>query len=251
MTPEATSVILGIFLIFCRIGSCLMLLPGYSSLRIPAQVRLLIAIALSLAISPGLLPDIVPVVRAGDDTARLQLIVSELLNGVTIGLLGRVFLLALQFAANFMAFAIGMGQSIGAPVDEAEAVPSLVTLITMTATVMIFALNLHAEIILALLASYATLPVALGFTPRDGLMALADNLDETFLLCLRIASPFVVYAVVVNLAIGLANKLTPQIPVYFISLPFVLAGGLFLLGFSIGDFLTEFTAAYRNWVYNG
>ncbi len=228
-----------------------MLLPGYSSLRIPAQVRLFVAFALSLAISPGLLPDILPLVREGGDDARLQLIVTEILNGAMIGLLGRVFLLALQFAGNFVANAIGMGMALGTPIDETDPVPALVTLITMTATVIIFSLNLHAEVILALLASYATLPVAMGFAPRAGLMALADNLDETFLLCLRIASPFVVYAVIVNFAIGLANKLTPQIPVYFISLPFVLMGGLFLLGFSIGDFLTQFTEAFRNWVYNG
>ena len=251
MSGEASGVILGLFLIFCRIGSCLMLLPGYSSVNIPAQIRLFVAFALSIAISPGLLPQIVPVVGAASDSVRLELIMGEILNGAMIGLLGRVFILALQFAANFMAFAVGMGQSIGVPIDESEPVPALVSLITMTATVMIFSLNLHAEIIHAVIASYLTLPVALGFSPRTGLVALTDNLDETFRLCLRIASPFVVYAVVVNLAIGLANKMTPQIPVYFISLPFVLAGGLFLLGYSLGDFLTEFIDAFRFWVLNG
>ena len=45
------------------------------------------------------------------------------------------------------------------------------------------------------------------------------------MLALRIASPFIIYSVIVNLAIGLTNKLTPTIPVYFISLPFVLFGG--------------------------
>lgn len=251
MSAEASSVLLGLFLIFCRVGSCLMLLPGYSSVNIPSQIRLFIAVALSFAISPMLLPDIMPVVRPADDSMRLTLVVGEILNGAMIGLLGRVFILALQFMANFMAFAVGMGQGFGAPLDEAEPVPSLVSLITLTATVMIFSLNLHAEIVGALVASYMTLPVALGFSPRAGLMALTDNLDETFRLTLRIASPFVVYAVVVNLAIGLANKLTPQVPVYFISLPFVLMGGLFLLGYTVGDFFTEFADAFRIWVFTG
>lgn len=251
MSPEATATVMALFLVFCRIGACLMVLPGYSTSQIPPQVRLFIAFGLSLAVAPGLLPQIAPIVGPAGDDVRLALIATELLNGLLIGLLGRVFMLALQFAGNFVANAIGMGQALGVPMDEAAPMPALVPLITMTATVMIFSLNLHAEVILALVASYATVPVALGFSPRAGLVALTDNLDETFWLCLRIASPFVLYAIIVNFAIGLANKMTPQIPIYFISLPFVLAGGLILLGFSIGDFLAVFVDGFRTWVYTG
>lgn len=248
---EPSSTILATFLVFCRVGSCLMLLPGYSNIRVPVQVRLFIAVALSLAVSPGLLPGITPVVAGAGDDMRLQMVVTEILNGLLIGVLGRVFMLALQFAGSFVANAIGMAQALGVPVDESEPLPAVVTLITLTATVMIFALNLHVEIVRALLGSYRAMPVADGFSVRGGLVSLTDDLGATFLLCLRIASPFVVYAVIVNFAIGLANKMTPQIPIYFISLPFVIAGGLVLLGASIGDFLTLFTDGFARWGLNG
>lgn len=251
MSEAGTATIIGIFLIFCRVGSCLMLLPGYSSASIPAQIRLFLAFAVSLAISPALLPGITPVVLGAGDDVRLQMIATEVLNGLLIGLLGRIFMIALQFSGTFVANAIGMGQALGVPIDESEPAPAVVSLITLTATVLVFSLNLHAEILRALVSSYTAMPVEMGFSARSGLASLTDNLDETFLLCLRIASPFVIYAVIVNLAIGLANKMTPQIPIYFISLPFVLAGGLILLGFSIGDFLTIFLENFQRWVFEG
>lgn len=251
MSAEATATVLSLFLIFCRIGACLMLLPGYSSVRIPSNVRLFIAVGVSLAVSPGLMADIRPMIGAAGDDIRLQMIVTELLNGAMIGLLGRIFMIALQFSGSFVANAIGMGQALGAPVEEAEAMPAIVTLITLTATVLIFALNLHAEVLKAILASYRTMPVEAGFAARSGLVQITDNLDETFVLCLRIASPFVVYAVIVNFAIGLMNKMTPQIPVYFISMPFVIAGGMVLLGVSVGDFLRIFLDNYQRWVFAG
>jgi flagellar biosynthetic protein FliR len=251
VSQEATATVLSLFLIFCRIGACLMLLPGYSSNVVPANIRLFVAIAISLALSPGLLPDITPIVRAAGDDVRLQMIVTELLNGAMIGTLGRIFMIALQFAGNVTANSIGMGQAVGAAIEETEVTPAIVTLITMTATVMIFALNLHAEILKAILASYRTMPVEAGFAARSGLVQITDNLDETFLLCLRISSPFIVYAVIVNFAIGLMNKMTPQIPVYFISMPFVIAGGMMLLGVSVGDFLRIFIQNYQNWVFAG
>ena len=68
---------------------------------------------------------------------------------------------------------------------------------------------------------------------------------------LRIASPFIVFAVVVNLAIGLVNRLTPQIPVYFISGPFVIAGGLILFYFVSGAMVAAFMTAFGDWAVRG
>ena len=69
---------------------------------------------------------------------------------------------------------------------------------------------------------------------------VTDTLSKAFLSTIRIAAPFIVFAVVVNIAVGLINKLTPSIPVYFISMPFVLAGGLMLLYFAMSDLLRFF-----------
>jgi flagellar biosynthesis protein FliR len=63
---------------------------------------------------------------------------------------------------------------------------------------------------------------------------------------LRLSSPFLAYALVVNLLLGLLNKLTPQIPVYFVSLPFVLTGGLLLLYFAIPALLSQFAEGYAD-----
>ena len=250
MSETASALVFAHFLIFCRIGTCLMLLPGYSSNRIPAQVRLFLGFAISIALSPLLLPMIEPLVIGVSDARRLQLIVSEMMTGFFIGILGRCFLIALSFIGYVIANAMGMGQQLG-PVYEDAPDPVVGTLITLTATTLIFITNLHAEIARALVDSYTALPAAAGFGIQPSLISLTDNLELTFVLCLRIASPFILYAVIVNFAIGLANKLTPQIPIYFISLPFVLAGGLVLFGYVIGDFLIIFMNGFEGWVLKG
>ena len=47
-----------------------------------------------------------------------------------------------------------------------------------------------------------------------------------------------------NLTIGFINKLAPQIPVYFISLPFVIAGSLIMMYFGIGMMLSLFVDGF-------
>lgn len=251
MSVELSELVFSLFLIFCRFGSCLLLMPGFSSSRVPLQVRLFLSLAVSVALSSALLPTLQPLVAAADDNGKVALMISEILNGLFIGLLGRSFMIALQFAGHVIANSIGMGMQMGVPIDESDPMPAVASLITLTATTLIFVLNLHAEIARALVASYSAMPAAAGFSIRGSLVNITDNLDEAFLLCLRISSPFVLYGVVVNFAIGLANKLTPTIPIYFISLPFVLAGGLVLLGYTISDFLILFMQDFERWVLVG
>jgi len=84
-----------------------------------------------------------------------------------------------------------------------------------------------------------------------GLARLADAFSATFVLALQITSPFIVYALIINLMVGIANKLVPQIPVYFIAMPFILAGGLLLLYFTIGEALRLFIAGFVAWLSRG
>ncbi|KRE15744.1 flagellar biosynthetic protein FliR [Bosea sp. Root381] len=250
MTPVTPDTLLHAFLIFCRVGACLMLMPGFSSPRVPVRLRLFIAAGATLALSPFVLPAFASFVEP-NPAALLSIVVSETMTGAMIGLMARMFFLALQFIGTAMATATGLGQLPGMPIDEAEASTPFVTLITLTATTLMFVTNQHAEVIRALAGSYSRIAPGTTLDAQGGLIQIADRASETFYLALRIGSPFMVYAVVVNLAIGLMNKLTPQIPVYFISLPFVIAGGLFLLYFSGPEALRLFITAFSAWLLNG
>lgn len=248
ITPET---LLHTFIVFCRIGGCLMLMPGFSSPRVPARLRLFIAIGVTLALTPAVLPSVAAAVPEPHPAILLRAIVTETLIGTLIGLMARFFYLALQTIATAMATATGLGQLPGLPIDEAEASTPFVTLITLTATTLMFITNQHAEVIRALAGSYARIAPVSAFSAQASLIQLADRVSDTFFLALRIGSPFMIYAVVVNLAIGLMNKLTPTIPVYFISLPFVITGGLFLLYFSGPEALRLFSLAFSSWLARG
>jgi flagellar biosynthesis protein FliR len=88
LAPKAA---IGAFVLFCRIGACLMLSPGFSNAQIPAQVRLFVALAVTLTLTPLLL-DRVPNGAFGDDPIfTLKVIAVESLVGGMIGFLARIF----------------------------------------------------------------------------------------------------------------------------------------------------------------
>lgn len=240
--PEGT--ILALFVAFCRIGGCIMVLPGFSSFRVPLQIRLFIALAVSMALLPVLWEPLYANVRTGQ-RIYIALVGVELLIGITFGLIARYIVLALQFAGTGISMAIGFNAAPGGSLLEAEQEGHLTSLISFTALLVLFMTDFHHLVIAALVRSYDYMPLGSGFDPKMALRTLTDTLAGSFMLVLRLASPFLVYGLLFNLSIGMVNKLAPQIPVYFISIPFILCGGLILLFFGINTFLTLFADGFE------
>lgn len=248
MTEIGPHAVLTTFLLFCRIGACLMLMPGFSSPRVPPRVRLFIAISITLALAPLLEPKVAPSVPDDSPVALVGLIFSETMIGAIIGLIGRMFFLALQFAGGSIAMLIGLQNMPDTNIEETEPVSAVTSLITLSAVVLFFLTELHWEVLRALVSSYVTVPVAEPVASNFGLIKIVDALSESFLLALKISAPFIIYSLTINLMFGIMGKLTPQIPVYFISIPFVLAGGGIILYFSSSEFLQIFIAGFSDWL---
>jgi flagellar biosynthetic protein FliR len=246
-----SNAVLTAFVLFCRIGGCLMLMPGFSSSRIPVTVRLFLCIAITLAFVPFLGGAVEKLIGGVSTLGLLHLIVSELLIGGLIGFMGRIFFAALETLGTSIAMQMGLANALGAPVDDSQSLPSIADFLTFLAMALLFVTDLHLEVIRGIVASYRTLPIASGFGPQFGLIQVADTLSKAFFLGLRVASPFILFGLVFNLAVGLANKLTPQIQVYFIAMPFAVAAGLFLFYFTFKQVIELFMAGFASWLAGG
>ncbi len=116
---------------------------------------------------------------------------------------------------------------------------------------LLFLTDQHWEILRAVIGSYSALPLNETIALDFSLAKVTDALTSAFLIALQISSPFIVYALSVNLMVGLANRLVPQIPVYFIATPFILAGGFLILYFMIGESLRLFMMGFMGWLARG
>lgn len=224
-----------------------MVMPGFSSSRVPPQVRLFLTFAITLALAPFAIVELKRYVTFPlAESKFLILAVSELLVGIVMAIGTRLLLLALQFFVSFIGLAIGMGGLPGAPIDGNEPLPAIASFISLSAVVMFFVSDLHLEVIRGLILSYNALPVGMSLDPGALLEKVSRGLSDSFLLLLRLSAPFAIFALAMNYAFGIVNKLTPQIPIYFISLPFLIAGGFGLLFFVASDILVTFNAAFKN-----
>lgn len=251
MTGDIANWVVSGFVLFCRVGACLMLMPGFSSARIPAQIRILVAIAASMALIPPLADGIRAALPDLHSSKFLELLVSEIMVGGVIGLLGRILMSSLEFAATAIASYIGVAGVPGITSETGETPGALASIVTLGATVMLFVTDQHVEVIHGLVDSYANWPVGKPHQIEGDVFRLLHVLSSSYDVLFRLASPFLVYGVVVNFAFGVINRLVPQIPVYMVSAPILIAGGLWLLHVIAGRLLHLFMDHFMQWLATG
>jgi len=251
MTDQLQSQIIVLWLLFCRIGGCLLFAPGLSSPRVPLQVRLFAALGITTAVFPVLSAGLFEGLSATPPDRLVWLIPSETTIGVLIGLLARCFFLALQFAITAMSNFIGLSGIPGIPLEEADTGSPLGTLVSTAAVALIFTLGLHIELLKAVVDSYGVMPLGTPLAASVPLSNLLRSLSETWYLALRLSAPFLLYGIIVNFALGMGNRFAQQISAYHATTGVVMLGGFLLLYLVWMDWAMVFADAYRSWLLEG
>jgi flagellar biosynthetic protein FliR len=231
------------FMVFCRVGSAVMLLPGFGEAYVPPRVRLVFALMFSLALMP-MLADKVPVLPADLDRFVMA-ITSEIFIGLFFGSLCRIFMMAVLSAGSIIALQTGIANALA--VDPTTAQQAAVTgnFLVVVTLVLIFATGLDHASLQALVGTYAVMP-------PGRLPPLADfaNLDaravaDSFTLAIQMSAPFLVYGLVFTGAMGLLARLMPTLQVFFVAMPAQLLIGLGLLAVTLSSMMIWFLDTYE------
>jgi flagellar biosynthetic protein FliR len=231
-------------LIFVRVGSAVMVLPGFSEVYVPPRVRLLLGLAISFVLTAPLATSLPPVPT--EPLAFARLIGGELLLGLFLGAIARTVFATLHIAGTTIAFQSGLAAA--AIFDPSEATQGTLpgNFLATTALVLLFATDGHRMLLDALAASYVGLPA--GTAPPFGDMAelLAKLLDQAFAVGVRMAAPLLLVSLLMYLGMGVLNRLMPTFQVFFIALPLQILAGFVTLMLSFGGGLLAFFALFED-----
>ncbi|WP_142847852.1 flagellar biosynthetic protein FliR [Telmatospirillum sp. J64-1] len=219
-------------LVFVRMGSALMTFPGFGGRLVNARARLSLALLISLVVLPavqsGLPP--MPVTVPG----LLLLILREAAIGLFFGLLMQVMMGALVFAAQVISMQAGLSNALSFDIIAEQQGAVLSSFLTNLALVLIFALNLHHLMLLAVIDSYTLFLPGQGLPWGDAADMLANMVNTSFRIGLQMAAPVMVAVLVFFAGLGLLSRLMPQMQIFFIALPLqnILGLGLLMMALS-------------------
>ncbi len=218
-----------------RVGGACILLPGIGEAEVPTSVRL----SLVLALVAVLLPSVQPIMPAVPDAPwrAAAMIACEVMSGLWFGWLARLWLLALPLAGQVIASMIGIANVLQPDPMLGPQTSALSRALGLAAPVVLLASGAHAQLLSALVGSYALVPPGTLLPPTDTLQTVMLAMSGSFALSLQLAAPFIFGSMLWQIALGLLARMVPQLQVYFAAMPGQILGGLVLVGLLGGTLL--------------
>lgn len=224
-------------LVFARVGTLVMLMPGIGERFILSRGRLSLAFFVALV----MMPMARTVITTPTDPSGLAgLLISEILIGLVLGSCVRLLMGALQTAGFIVAQSMGLGFAVTVDPTAGLQNPSIANFLSMLGITLILATDLHHVALVAIHESYRLLPPG-GFPEVGDVLALAlKAMTQGFALAVQISAPFIVFGLLFNLGLGVLARMMPSLQVFFLAVPASILGGMLVLLTSIAVMMNVF-----------
>ena len=168
MIPQAPELIFAAGLVFARIGSILMLLPGFGEPSIPVRIRLSLALLICLVLGPVVAPNLPPV--PAQPLAMAALVMGEVIIGLMIGAVSRIFMATAAIAGQVIGMQTSLAMAQTFDPSQGQQGALVATFLNLTFLLLLFATNTHHMLLQTTVNSYQVFDV--GQMPDLGDAAL-------------------------------------------------------------------------------
>ena len=216
---------LGVLMI--RPGALVLSAPLFGGAHVPPMVRIGLSVLLALIVAP-----VVTLPAIG--TGLVLVVARELVIGVSIGLAIQIVVSAAELAGYLAGFQAGF--SVAAIIDPQSGVRNnmIASLYGLLTLFVFFAVDGHHVVLVALVDSYAALPIGAGAIDQSLVSSVAGALGLVFTYGVRLAVPVVLALLIVELGLGLIVRAAPAMNLMVIGFPIRVMAGLIALGLAVG-----------------
>lgn len=231
-------------LVFLRVGTAFSVMPTIGDAFITARTRLLFALAVSVVVAPVIRPQLPPM--PGNPFQLLVLAVGEMAIGIFLGTIARLLMGTLEVAGTIISLQSGLAnaQIFNPALATSGSLPG--ALMGWLGLLLLFVTDLHHLLIMAVVDSYATFTPGAAIPVDDMANVVGQLVSKTFLLGVQMSAPFLITGMLFALALGLLNKLAPQVQVFQIFTSVQVLLGLFLFALTLGAMMLFWLSRFES-----
>lgn len=220
---------------FVRIGAFIVVMPVIGGSFVPKQVRLMLALLLTMVITPML-----PATSDVDflSFAGLILLMQEMAVGLAIGFAVQLAFDAISLGGQVIAMSMGLGFAVFLDRQRGVNIPVLGQLFLMLGMLVFLSLDGHLALIQLLADSFSLLPLGTGGLSDVAISNLLLWSGQVFVVAVKIALPAITALLVVNLSFGVTSRAAPTLNLFAVGFPVAMLLGFVVIFLSLGS-LTE------------
>lgn len=226
-------------MVFLRIVSVLFFLPIFGDATIPARIRILFALVLSLCIWPVVekhLHSSAGFIQWSPLTLGLATL-REVFFGFAIGFAAKLLTFAASIGANIVGVNMGFQTATLFSPQIGIQESAFASLKVWLITILLLVFNIHHVFIQGIVNSFVTIPFAPEADSKALLSVVMQTVTVSFDIGIRIAGPLLLIQMVSTIALGLLNRALPQLNAFVISFPVSFLLSMIVLFFSASAFV--------------
>lgn len=212
--------------------------PLISIRSVPARVRLILSVAVTVVVMPLLPP--LPAVEMFSYSGFMMAI-AQIMIGLTSGFILQLVFAAVVFAGQGVALSMGLGFSTMVDPQNGQQVPVIAQFYTVTTTLIFISMDGHLLLIQMLLDSFKTLPIGIDSIDKAGIWSIIAWSSRMFAGGLLLSMPVMASLLLVNVIFGVAARAAPQLQIFSVGFPVTLMLGLLLVWKTLPDALDQFS----------
>ena len=199
-----------------RIGAFLVVSPIFGSTAIPVQVRVIAAAFLAVMVMGY---SQVPDIDSFSELRIIAVIITELLIGIAAGLILTIWFSAAVLAGEKIATSAGLGYAAQIDPNSGGQTPVVSQMLSLFMIILFLGVNGHLVVLRTMLESYDYLPIgampAWGAFIKGGISAAS----AMFVAASIIMLPIAIIMLLINLAVGVITRSSPQLNLFSFAFP--------------------------------
>ncbi|HEX5126639.1 MAG TPA: flagellar biosynthetic protein FliR [Rhodocyclaceae bacterium] len=207
--------------------------PVFNDLGVPRRIRLVIGIAITVAIAQVLPAS--TMVEPGSYVG-IATFIQQILIGTGMGMSMRVVFSALDVAGSIIGLEMGLSFATFFDPQSQGQTSVVAQLMTLLATLIFLALNGHLLLLDVLVRSFEWLPISSHVLAAKGWQVLVHGGGIMFAAGLLISLPIVAALLITNIALGILTRSAPQLNLFSLGFPITSTVGIVLLLVSLNAF---------------
>ena len=199
-----------------RIGAFLVVSPIFGSTAIPVQVRVIAGAFLAVMVMGY---SQVPDIDSFSELRIIGVIITELLIGIAAGLILTIWFSAAVLAGEKIATSAGLGYAAQIDPNSGGQTPVVSQMLSLFMIILFLGVNGHLVVLRTMLESYDYLPIgampAWGAFIKGGISAAS----AMFVAASIIMLPIAIIMLLINLAVGVITRSSPQLNLFSFAFP--------------------------------
>jgi len=225
-----------------RVAAFVMAAPILSTGMIPVNVRMILSIAIAIAIFPSLTPD------DSVDPVSLEmffLILQQILIGASLGFVMQFIFAAVVMGGQVIGMQMGLGFAQMMDPQTGVNVPVVSQFYNIIAVLLFLSINGHLVLIQILGESFNLIPIGGVGLPLSAIESLVYFSAWVFSGALIMVLPAVVALLMINMVMGVITRATPQMNIFAVGFAITITAGFIVIMVTLSTALPQLSLLFN------